>query len=221
MENYFSAQKNEAMNSKLNANGWDADMGFSGQQQLNAEGSEREINKSQPYIIRIANTTTVDVTDAVLLNASLAQFSPAQSGLSKTYRIGGLTYQQFLAQLASGMVFEVGEMLLKASHASSTSLPQDQVVVTCAVETIDPNGTKFSATIVPIIDIYQQQTNATISRVPFFVNGLTKLTFDTIYASTTLDIYLYPYKKVNQFAQLDQSAVTSYSRPSTAPALGK
>lgn len=214
----FVDQKNAAMQSYLNA--WEGDnLGFAGQQSLNADGAG-DIEESKPYIFTITNTTTDSstVSNVTLLNAAVNQFSPGQTGVTKTYTLAGLTYQAVLGQFASGKPFEVGRVMLIATHPTSDSIANQQVRTAVEVRTNNPSGSFAGTTLNFFPDAYAQSKNQTICKVPFLVDALTGLTFASIYGAITLEVWIYPKKIVSQFEQLNTGR--EMNAPTTSPALG-
>lgn len=173
--------------------------------------------QSQPYIITLT-AGTADVTDVELLDAGLRQFASTVSGITFSYDISGITYQQFLASIASGKPFEVGQIRLSASNASS-SVAVQQVQETVTVSEKDINGNSFAKPLIPSLDAYQYTQTIIDLYHRFLVDALTSVKIKNVYANTTLRVYLYPSAKVNQFKQLkaqaQSSGVTKYGDPKT------
>ena len=69
-------------------------------------------------------------------------------------------------------------------------------------------------TIVPTIDPYQQQSTIVAVKQLYSIDGYTKLTFNTIQASSVFRIHFYPSTNINLAAGLGGSAVAqSYGNP--------
>lgn len=196
LERYFNEAEAEANESYHNAYGdggaWED---FAGEDWM-AEGQQGSgmamgMPKSQPYIIVVTNTTTTNQSDIVLLDAYSTYYGGfAVSGASISYGISGVTYQEFLAQTMT-KPFVVGLTYIQSSNTNQIDTPY-------VVEYGDASGNKNTRTITPAIDPYQQQTTRLVDRINYKVDGFTKLTISTLYASATVTIRLYPAETVDQ-----------------------
>lgn len=179
---------------------------------FNAEGP-KSAPTSQPYVIVIENTTTAAVSNVTILDAAQRQNNFAVSGISLTYGLTNITYQQFLSSIAAGRSFKVGLTRLVGS-STSTSNAESQVLTTTTVTTKDINGNEITKPLIPQKDSYQQINNQTDLWYPYMVDELTRIVFDSILGSTMLKVYLYPAAKINKFDQLKQRGSTSrYGNP--------
>ena len=212
---------------------WSADSGeeqqmFDQQEQLNAVGkhhTKSHAQDSQPYIVVVTNTTTANFTSVEILNADVAQFNTnnqttGAGTLVVSYGLPTITYQQFLAAIASGLVFQVGITRLIAI-ASSTTLAQGQIQETVTITTKDINGNQVSRPFIPIIDNYQYQNTQVDIRYDYLVNGLTSVNIANIYANMIVKFLLYPARKHNPFTGLKGANTTAYRNPALNPALHK
>lgn len=225
---YFANAKDEINQEYLGADGWDQ---AAGEEWNNAFGDELEAagmsdgamtaGKSQPYTITIQNTTTNDISDVVILDAALKFTDPSVAGIVFGYEPGTLTYAQFLASILAGKVFKCGQLRLIASN-SSQSVVEQQVLGSLDIETKDPNGNRVGMAFIPEFDSYQYQQGQTDVWYQFNVDALTKITFKTIYASTTMKVRFYPASKINQFKQLrGQGSTSGYNSPRVNKALAR
>jgi len=224
--NYFAQAKEYANQHFLGADGWEADGEWE-----NAYGDEMPADAgmmeapvaqvaSQPYIITITCGTDTK-TDLEVLNAALRQFTPTTAGVTFVYSIPGVTYQQFLAAISTGKSFKVSQVRLSASNSSS-SVAVQQVQETVSVGQKDINGNVLSKPLIPSLDSYQYSQTIIDLFYDFDVDGMTSFTLSTLYASTTLKIYLYPSVRVNQFKQLQGAVpVSTYKNPNTNRVLGR
>jgi hypothetical protein len=210
--NYFVEKFDSANESFMNTDGgfedfadYSDEMDFDAQSMLNASGNTG--GKSQPYIIVIANTTTNDVTNAVLLNASQTiATAGAVSGLSISSNIPGITYTDILYGTIY-QPFNVG-----VTRLQSTS--QTQVTQTVTITSKDINGNSAAKPFIPLIDNYQYQQNQVDIPYEYVVTALTSITIARILASTTLYLYLFPSMKVSQIAQLTTGKqISAYKNP--------
>lgn len=224
---YFENIRNQANEQFLGADGFsDADgdfadyKSFSSQEQLNIDGPAMQAQESQPYIINIV-VGTANVSNLEILDANTRQLAATTSGVTFTYGLPNITYAQFLATIANGNPFEIGKVRLVASNAS-TSVAQTQVLETVTILTKDLNGNEAKRSIIPAIDNYQYTSTQVDLNVAFLVNGLTSFVFGTVYANTTLKVFMYPSKKVNPFKAIESGAnVTAYKAPNVNPILKK
>jgi hypothetical protein len=225
LSNYFAQARDFANERFMSSNGWEEaaewenafgdEMPADAVQVAAAADPMANKGQSQPYIITLTCGTD-DVSDVEVLDAALRQFSSTVTGVTFTYGITGITYTQFLASIATGKSFEVGQIRLSASNASS-SVAIQQVQETVTVKEKDVNGNNFEKPLIPSLDAYQYTQTIIDLYYRFLVDGLTSLKIKTLYASTTLKVYLYPSAKVNQFSQLKNKAtgVTTYQDPQT------
>jgi hypothetical protein len=224
---YFDNAKSYVNETFMSADGWEdanawqnafgEEMPADAMQPAVAADPMASKGESQPYIITLTCGTN-DVADVEILDAAVRQFSSVVVGVTFTYDIGGITYQQFLASIASGKPFEVGQIRLSASNASS-SVAIQQVQETVTVSEKDINGNIFAKPLIPSLDAYQFTQTIIDLYHRFLVDALTSLKIKNLFASTTLRIYLWPASKVNQFKQLagqqGGSGVTKYGDPKT------
>ena len=224
----WSADSDGADGDGADGDGADGEMSFAAQDQLNASGGAQRrqggSQDSQPYIIVVTNTNTTTTPNVEVLNANVGQFTGNAgqgldpNGLKITYGLPNITYQQFLASISSGLVFQVGISRLIAINASP-SLATAQVQETVLITTKDINGNSVSRPFIPIIDNYQFQQNQVDIRYDYLVNGLTSFIIGNIYGSTIMKVLLYPARKINQFKGLSGGNTTSYKNPRLDPAL--
>ena len=242
-QNFFNSQASEANEFFANASGdneWgnafgefesaddeyegaddyeDAD-GIEELQMMNASAPRRRpaapVAESQPYIVTVANTTTADILNVEVLNALSRQFNPATAGVSYTYNVGTMTYNEFLAWISSGNVFSVGQTSL-VGIGSSDSLNRAQVQETISIVTKDPNGNAVTRVFNPRIDSFQYSSTQTDLWYDYLLNSFTNFTIGKLYAATALKLYFYPKQKLNQFKALQQGGnATKYGNPKTS-----
>jgi hypothetical protein len=227
---YFAEADGQINQNYLSADGWEnaADSDWEGAfgDELNADAAApvattATAGKSQPYTITIANTTTTDITNVVILNAAATFANYLVSGVSFGYEPNTITYGQFLATIISGRPFQCGQLRLIASNVSASIVSQ-QVLTSLNIETKDPNGNLIQMSFIPEYDSYQYAQNQTDVYYKFNVDSLTKVTIATLYASTTLKIRMYPSIKINPFNQLKGgSGAVKSAAPQVNKALNK
>jgi hypothetical protein len=185
-----------------------------------AAGGKMNSGQSQPYTIVLANTTTTDIANVSILGAGLALISGfAVAGVTFGYEPTNMTYGEFLANIVSGKIFQVGQLRLIGSNVTA-SIVEQQVLTSIAIATKDPNGNTVGMSFIPEYDSYQFRSNQTDIYYKFNVDALTTITIATLYASTTLKIRMYPASKINQFAQLrGKAGVSNYGNPKVNKAL--
>jgi hypothetical protein len=85
---------------------------------------------------------------------------------------------------------------------------------TISVQTKDANGNLAQKPLVPTIDPYQQQTTVLAMRYGYRIDGYTKLILNSILASTSVKLYLYPSDNINLARGLAGKAVSrDYASP--------
>jgi len=200
---------------------------FQGQEMLNASGQGVMGYKhdSQPYIIKIQNTTTADVDNVKILDASAeigAGGFTNPAGISITYGLPNITYAQFLANINNGLVINAGQSRLSATHPSSTAIIELQPQTVWTVETKNINANAVQKTFVPQYDSYQQIRGQIDIYYNYIIDALTSITFATIYAQATLTFYIYPAVRNNQMKQMAKGVdTTQYKNPKINPFLKK
>lgn len=193
LRKYFSEKRN-AVNEEFAQSNWDyADERFgNANDKFGYANSNSGAPVSQPYIINISNTTTVDVANVDLLEA-YTNISTANQGistyLSVSMGIAGVTYLQFLYQTMN-KPFNVAMM-----YVQSTTNAQATETVTVTMK--DATGNQITKPMVAIVEPYQFQQAMVVHRVPFRVDGYTQLRLAKVYASLTVKLYLYPDKIID------------------------
>jgi hypothetical protein len=185
-----------------------------------APAKKMNAGQSQPYTIVLANTTTTDIANVSILGAGLSLISGyAVAGVTFGYEPTNMTYGEFLANIVSGKIFQVGQLRLIGSNVTA-SIVEQQVLTSIAIATKDPNGNTVGMSFIPEYDSYQFRSNQTDIYYKFNVDALTTITIATLYAATTLKIRMYPASKINQFATLrGKTGVSNYANPKVNKAL--
>jgi hypothetical protein len=194
---YLADAQNRAHEGFVNADGFfDDDLNFTaGDDFMSANGDPMPAAAptSQPYIIQISNTGSAVANFNVL--GSYEQLSDTAAFTSGNFISGNVTissaipnvtYQQMLYQFMNNP-FSTGLTYIQSS--SST-----QLLETISVQTKDANGNVAQKPLVPTIDPYQFQ--------------------NSILASTTVKLYLYPADNINLARGLSGRAVSKdFSSP--------
>jgi hypothetical protein len=215
---YLADAQNRAHEGFLNADGFfDDDLNFTaGDDFMNANGNDAmpaAAPTSQPYIIQISNTGYAVANFSVL--GSYEQLGDTAAFTSGNYVSGNVTissaipnvtYQQMLYQFMNNP-FSTGLTYIQSS--SNT-----QLLETISVQTKDANGNVAQKPLVPTIDPYQFQTTVLALRFGYRIDGYTKLILNSILASTTVKLYLYPADNINLARGLSGRAVSKdFSSP--------
>lgn len=172
------------------------------------DGAGQDIASSLPFIINIANSTTVDVSNVVVLNANGGGTAPNfnnSAAITITMDNGDVTYAEFLQDIKSSP-FKVGMMYLQSANANQ---PFKSLIITHR----EANGRKVTLPVNPALDPMQQQSGVSIVRAQFPVNAFTSIT-TTILASATLTMRLYPAEQIDVARSLSgQSVSKGYAKP--------
>ena len=82
------------------------------------------------------------------------------------------------------------------------------------LNTKDANGNQALKALIPTIDPYQNQTQNLVYKVPYRIDGYTKLTISNILPSVTFQIQFYPSDNINIARGLAQRpAAQQYGNP--------
>ena len=147
---------------------------------------QRELQRSQPVIIIIQNTSTAAVTNVQIYNSynnRTASNFGQNANIAITSGLPNVNYLQILANSESKN-FKVGRTMI----ISSTSGQPEQTV---AVNHFTDTGDSLVHYIIPTIDPYQQQTDRIVDDFEYLLDGFTNLTFTSILASATVTVRLY------------------------------
>ena len=209
------AQKN-AHEGFVNADGFfDDDLSFTASEDFmsaNGDVMSASAPTSQPYIINISNTgsavSNFDVLGSYeyINNTGFSAGSLTIGAVTISSAIPNVTYQQMLYQFMNNP-FSIG--LTYIQSASST-----QLLETISVQTKDANGNLAQKPLIPTIDPYQQQTTVLAMRYGYRIDGYTKLILNSVLASTSVKLYLYPSDNINLARGLAGKAVSrDYASP--------
>ena len=221
--------KNYIQNAKAQANqnymSWNGNQGgnyanyvgnrpVGARKQLGADGMAQTPAQSQPYIITISNASASAVSNFDVLGAytylgnTFTNGSLTISGITISSAISNVNYQQFLYQ-SMNQPFSVGLTYIESVTGTSS-----QITTPFILNTQDANGNQALRTIVPTIDPYQQQTSVLAVKQLCRIDGFTKLTFSTIYASVQFRLHFYPSDNINLSNGLAGAPVAQqYSSP--------
>jgi hypothetical protein len=188
-----------------------------GRQVMSADGGAASAAQSQPYIITISNASASAVSNFDVLGAftyisggfgTFTNGSLTISGVTISSAISNVTYQQFLYQ-SMQQPFSVGLTYIESVAGTSS-----QITTPFILNTQDANGNQALRTIVPTIDPYQLQTSVLAVKQLYRIDGFTKLTFSTIFASVQFRLHFYPSDNINLANGLAGAPVAQqYSSP--------
>jgi len=212
---YFAEASENSNEEFLNIQGF-ADDQYAGfdSELLSADASPAQTNAnaatSAPFIVSIANSSTSNVSNVLALGANqnlvgVTNFGNPSS-ISITMGSGSVTYAEFLFQTQQ-QPFTVGLTYLQSTNTS-------QILTAFTLQHKEATGRLCQDPIIPVFDPYQNLQTMTITKRLFTVDGNTMLTFNTIYASATLNVYLYPSNKINiRNGLLGASVESAYANP--------
>lgn len=205
--NYFETAEKFANENFSNYDGWS---NFNDPYNYADGGAGQDIAASLPFVINISNSTTVDQSSVVFLNANKAGNASApafgnNAAISITLDNGDVTYAEFLQDIKSSP-FKVGMIYLQSSN---TAQPFKSLTITHR----ESNGRIIQTPVSPRLDPMQQQSGVTVVKYQFPVNAFTAIS-TTILASATLTASLYPAEQIDVARSLTgQSVAKAYSRP--------
>lgn len=208
MSKYFSTAKAFGAQNFSNYSGYSNVLatGFSSADASMGAG----VGESEPYNFNIANASTVDVSNVVLLGAfentaaGVTNFGNASS-ITVSMDNGDITYGVFLQSLKTNP-FNVGQVYLSSQNSS-------QLTKTLNITYKEGNGKTTTIQIYPKLDPMQNLTTALNQYKEFPVDGFTQIT-TTILASATLSISLYPKMVLSTANNLvGQRAEQAFGRP--------
>jgi len=171
-------------------------------------GKKKNINYSQPYIIKLDNTTGAAISNVEFLNAieSIGQTNDGVTlGITATYEYPNLTYASLLRKLQNEP-FECA--LIRVSSDEATAIE-----TVFEVETKNIRGKKMTDTIVPQINTFQQITTSLDVDAYFTVNDYTKITLASIPAGKYIQYTMYPSMVASSIATLKGRRPYKYKNP--------
>ena len=163
---------------------------------------------SLPYIVKIANGTTADITNIPIFYANKYARTTGVLPAGVTYTVTNFdSYDTFLFQTLYKK-FVIGRTYWTSSSATQVT------DITFNVKNRDADGRELTTPIVPIFDKYANQDKVNDSDTPYVVDGNTEIVLSNLYASATITIHFYPSETVNDKGELSgRSGKTSYGDP--------
>lgn len=182
---------------------------FDDEDDVMASGKQRKnVNYSQPYIIKLANSTGADIENVEFLNAieSIGEANDGVTlGITPTYEYPNLTYASFIRKLQT----EPFEAALIRQESDDTTA----VTTVFEVESKNIRGKLRQDTIVPQINTFQQITTAVDIDAFFTVNDYTKITLASIPTKKYIKFTIYPSAVASSVATLKGKRPTRYRNP--------
>lgn len=187
----------------------------------NANGSGNAMPTSDPIIIQISNASAASVSGFDVFGA--AQYLTGNYGggtwsASGNFTLNGVTisslfgssisYQQILSSTQNNP-FSAGGVYLESVTGST-----QQVADVYGLTSQSTDGQVYTKQIKPYKDAYQFQNGITYNTVSFNMGSLTKLTWQTIYASAVFQVSIFPAQIIDPSNALNNGNVSqSFNRP--------
>ncbi len=181
----------------------------------NANGGGSAMQSAPQYILQVSNASASAVANFDILGAAAYLFGNngggtwsnggnfTLNGVTISSLYGTVSYQQILSASVS-QPFTVGGVYLQSISGSA-----NQVSDVYTLNSVNPSGENYSKPIKPYIDPGQFQAGISYNNVAFNVTGMTKLTWNQIYASAVFQITLFPAAVIDPGAALNQQAVNT------------
>ena len=164
--------------------------------------------KAKALIFTVANTTTTDITDVEILDANTnfkADGNGLVAGVTVTYNIPGKSYSDLLGMLISTPM-EVAMTRLKSSNTSQLEAP-------FTLETSDMFGRTVQDVVTPTANEFAQNTTIVVDETGYILNGQTKITISTLYASASCTWRMYPKVVASSVNALQSNTARKFVNP--------
>ncbi len=220
MENskYFADAQSEAHDTYYGADGFfedsyggnNTDTSFPMEGDYAANGGGAFKPTSQPFIVKVENTTGAAVANVIVLGSYENLFGTTNFGnpaaIQLTSGVPNVTYIQMLKQFEN-QPFVTGLTYIQSSNTS-------QVLEVVTVRHQDANGNLQDYPIIPTIDPYQEQATVIPVGFNYRVDGYTKFTIGSVAANTTVTFRLYPRAKADlSLGLVGQNVERGYANP--------
>ena len=192
----------------------------------NANGSANSFPSAQPLIVQVSNASAAAVSGFDVFGAGqylTGAFSGGTWSNAGNFTLNGVTissvmpnvsYQQIL-QSTINNPFTAGGVYLQSITGATA-----QVTDIFSVTSVNQYGSSYSTPIKPFLDSYQFQASVIYNTAEFNMGNLTKLTWNTIYASAVFQITVFPAGMVTPEAALNGNRVQNmYTRPQVVSSL--
>lgn len=152
---------------------------------------KKEIIKSQPYAVKIENTTDIAIENVSLFfanNQNQALFNEngdyVKNGLIISSGIPNVTYKHIVKNFITNK-FKIGLTYIQSETAN-------QVLEKFTYKHQNSNGVFHGRVITPTIDPYQQQTNIVAVKTEYTLDGDAEIILHKIHSKTIVRMYFYP-----------------------------
>lgn len=180
-------------------------------QQFMATGGQA--TPAPTYILTISNASNAAVSNFDIFGANTYLYqgtggtwnagSFTLNGVTISSTWGTVTYQQILANTVSNP-FTAGGVYIR--HKSGTG---NQSAEPYIISTVSPNGAQFTLPVSPTTDAYQFQSLITYNTETFNMDGMTKLTWNTLEAGVSFEVRIYPSNVINPSQALNGNNVAN------------
>lgn len=166
---------------------------------------------SQPYIVTITSTRGSAANHFEIFGSyefiNNAGFTAAGDlvigNITISSGISGISYREMLYQFMNNP-FSVGITYLQSETAN-------QILESLSINTRNANGNETQKTFVPKIDPYQQQSTIVALKDNYRIDGFTKIIIRSIFAKTTLKLYLYPLATKKRYL-FKETTITQFKK---------
>ncbi|MEI7509325.1 MAG: hypothetical protein WCJ62_07660 [Flavobacterium sp.] len=166
---------------------------FAGTDQVKEKKITNEIITSQPYAVRVENTTDQLIENVSLFfanNQNQELFTEngdyVKNGLIISSGICNVSYRQISNQLA------IEKITVGLTYINSEN--HQQVKEKFSIEQSDANGNFSCKVISPTIDPYQHQSKIVAVQEKYPLNGNTSIVLHNLHPKTIVRMYFYPIK---------------------------
>lgn len=181
-------------------------------------GTTMGLPKSDPYIVQASNASASSVTTTLFEALTYLQNPPSgsswsngslvQNNVTISSLVTNVSYNQLLGQ-SQVSPFNIGQTLIVAVGGTPTQAQQPLTLTTR-----DANGMQASKVMTPILDPYQNLSNAIVLQIPFSIDMFTGITFN-LAAGQVVQFFFYPADTINIARGLDGRPVSKqFSNPS-------
>lgn len=192
----------------------------------NANGSSNAMPNAQPMIIQVSNASAAAVSNFDIFGA--AQYLTGNygggtwsnngnftlNGVTISSLFAGVSYQQILSSTQNNP-FTAGGVYLESVTGST-----QQVADVYNLTSQSPDGQLYTMPIKPYKDAYQFQNGITYNTASFNMGSLTKLSWQTIYASAVFQVSIFPAQIIDPSNALNGSNVSqNFGRPNVVGSL--
>ena len=158
--------------------------------EVEIKSTDNGIINSQPYMVKIENTTNKSIESVLLFfgnNQDESAFNSdgdyIKNGIKISCEIPNISYRQTVRNFMSNKV-DIG-----LTYMVSTN--QKQLLEPFSFKHQNPNGNIYEKSIEPIIDPNQCQQNVIAVNESYFLDGNSSIILKKVYPKTSIIIYFY------------------------------